>query len=68
MCAFEDVTEAARHTHATWDEVADMFVAEMDLSKIVLKLNMAAKETKEEIYAVYEVRSSLFLFPRLLRG
>ncbi|MBW0557662.1 hypothetical protein O181_097377 [Austropuccinia psidii MF-1] len=46
-------TEPSKSTNAKWDETAECFIRELGWSRCVLKLNVAEKDTREEVYAEY---------------
>ncbi|MBW0500252.1 hypothetical protein O181_039967 [Austropuccinia psidii MF-1] len=46
-------TEPYKSTHAKWDETGECFIRELEWSRCVLKLNVAEKDTREEVYAEY---------------
>ncbi|PLW09166.1 hypothetical protein PCASD_23053 [Puccinia coronata f. sp. avenae] len=46
-------TEPSKSTHAKWDETGESFIRELDWSRCILKLNVADKDTREEVYAEY---------------
>ncbi|KAK4700199.1 hypothetical protein P7C70_g6053, partial [Phenoliferia sp. Uapishka_3] len=54
-------TEPARSPHAVWDEIGESFIRELDYSQIILKLNMAEKETHEDIVASKTIDMNEFL-------
>lgn len=56
-----DSSEPARSPHAVWDEIGEAFIRELDFSHIILKLNMAEKETREEILATKAIDMNDFL-------
>lgn len=56
-----DSTEPSRSTKARWDETGEGFIRELDWSQIILKLNTAEKETREEVYAQYTASLRSFL-------
>lgn len=65
--AFDDAywpnysTEVARSVHQTWDEVGEVFIRELGYSRIILRLNEAEKETREDIQADFRTSLSEFL-------
>lgn len=64
--AFDDAywpaytTEVARTTHQTWDEVGESFIREIAHSRIIIRLNEADKESREDIQA--DFRTDLLAF------
>ncbi|EFP82963.2 uncharacterized protein PGTG_09931 [Puccinia graminis f. sp. tritici CRL 75-36-700-3] len=46
-------TEPSKSTHPKWDETGESFIRELDWSRCILKLNVADKDTREEVYAEY---------------
>ncbi|KDE05686.1 hypothetical protein MVLG_03920 [Microbotryum lychnidis-dioicae p1A1 Lamole] len=44
-------SEPARSTHAVWDEIGEAVIRELNFSNMILKLNAAEKETREDIVA-----------------
>jgi len=46
-------TEPSKSTNAKWDETGESFIRELDWSRCILKLNVADKDTREEVYAEY---------------
>ncbi|KAM0750754.1 tricalbin [Meredithblackwellia eburnea MCA 4105] len=54
-------TEPARSPHAVWDEIGECFIRELDVSQIIFKLNLAEKETREDIIATKTVDMNQFL-------
>jgi hypothetical protein len=65
--AFDDAywpnysTEVARTTHQTWDEVGETFIRELGYSRIVLRLNEAEKESREDVQAEFRTSLNEFL-------
>lgn len=62
-----DSSEPARSPHAVWDEIGEAFIRELDFSHIILKLNLAEKETREEILATKTIDMNEFLETCLVR-
>lgn len=58
---FIDSTEAARSTHNTWDEVGEAFIRELGYSRIILKLNAADKDSREDVQAIFRTSLGEFL-------
>ncbi|GAA5961362.1 hypothetical protein JCM21900_006679 [Sporobolomyces salmonicolor] len=54
-------TEPSRSTHNTWDEIGEALIRELDFSQIIFRLNMAEKDTREEIIASATVDMNTFL-------
>ncbi|SCV70224.1 BQ2448_1618 [Microbotryum intermedium] len=54
-------SEPARSTHAVWDEIGEAVIRELNFSNIILKLNTAEKETREDIVASATIPVSQFL-------
>ncbi|KAL8287656.1 hypothetical protein RQP46_003514 [Phenoliferia psychrophenolica] len=54
-------TAPARSPHAVWDEIGESFIRELDYSQIILKLNTAEKETREDIVASKTIDMNEFL-------
>ncbi|WAQ89720.1 hypothetical protein PtA15_11A411 [Puccinia triticina] len=46
-------TEPSKSTNPRWDETGESFIRELDWSRCILKLNVADKDTREEVYAEY---------------
>jgi Ca2+-dependent lipid-binding protein len=46
-----DTTEKARSLNATFDEVSEIFIRELEFSRILFKLNEADKESNEDVIA-----------------
>lgn len=71
--AFDDAywpnysTEVARTVHQTWDEVGESFIRELGYSRIILRLNAADKESREDIQADFRTGLSEFLEQCLVR-
>lgn len=61
LLIFLDSTEHARSTKAVWDEIGEAFIRELDYSQIILKLNTAEKDTREEIIASHTMDMNAFL-------
>lgn len=65
--AFDDAywptysTEVARSVHQTWDEVGEAFIRELNYSRIILRLNEADKDSREDIQADFRTGLSEFL-------
>lgn len=65
--AFDDAywpnysTEVARTNNQTWDEVGESFIRELGYSRIILRLNEAEKESREDIQAAFRTSLSEFL-------
>lgn len=53
-------SEVATTIHQTWDEVGESFIRELAYSRIILRLNHADKDSREDIQA--EFRTSLVEF------
>lgn len=56
-----DSTEPSKSVNAKWDETGESFIRELDWSRCILKLNVAEKETREEVYAQYSCSLKDFL-------
>jgi hypothetical protein len=56
-----DSSEPARSLRPTWDEMAEAFIRERDVSRIIFKLNKAEKETLEDVFASYSSDLDAFL-------
>ncbi|KAG0147448.1 hypothetical protein CROQUDRAFT_42936 [Cronartium quercuum f. sp. fusiforme G11] len=54
-------TEPSKSVNAKWDETGECFIRELDWSRCILKLNVAEKETREEVYAQYSCSLKDFL-------
>ncbi|GAA5874962.1 hypothetical protein JCM1840_007163 [Sporobolomyces johnsonii] len=54
-------TEPSRSTHNTWDEIGEALVRELDFSQIIFRLNMAEKDTREDIIASATLDMNTFL-------
>ena len=71
--AFDDAywpgysTEVARTTHQTWDEVGEAFIRELAYSRIILRLNEADKDSREDIQADFRTSLAEFLDQCLVR-
>lgn len=55
------VSERARSAHARWDQVGEGFVRELDVSRIILRLNANDDTEKEDIVASREMSTEEFL-------
>ena len=62
-----DSTEIARSTQNTWDEVGEAFVRELGYSRIMLKLNAADKDSREDVQAIFRTSLGEFLEQCLVR-
>jgi len=56
-----DSTETARSNNNTWDEVGEAFIRELGYSRIILKLNAADRENREDIQAIFRTSLPEFL-------
>ncbi|POW18700.1 hypothetical protein PSHT_05469 [Puccinia striiformis] len=54
-------TEPSKSTHPKWDETGESFIRELDWSRCILKLNVADKDTREEVYAEYTCDLKAFM-------
>lgn len=54
-------TEPAKSTHPKWDETGESFIRELDWSRCTVKLNVAEKDTREEVYAEFSSDLKTFL-------
>ncbi|KAI5478145.1 hypothetical protein MNV49_005409 [Pseudohyphozyma bogoriensis] len=54
-------TEPARSTHAVFDEIGESFIRELDYSQVIIKLNTAEKETREDVIASSTIDMNHFL-------
>ena len=65
--AFDDAywpnysTDTARTAHQTWDEVGEVFIRELEYSRIILRLNEADKDSREELQADFRTSLPEFL-------
>lgn len=57
----KDSTEPSKSTHPKWDETGESFIRELDWSRCILKLNVADKDTREEVYAEYTCDLKAFM-------
>lgn len=67
LLSFADSTEHARSPKAVWDEIGEAFIRELDYSQIILKLNTAEKDTREDIIASHSMDMNAFLEACLVR-
>lgn len=54
-------TQAAASTNAKWDQVGEVFIRELDLSRITLRLNEHDESEKEAVIAEIALDTKLFL-------
>lgn len=48
-------TERSRSTHQTWDQIGEVFIRELDFSRLTLRLNENDDGDKDEVFAEYKL-------------